>query len=122
MKTSVKYSQPVTLKDPVAVVQISGSIDGSNAALLEQTLNAQVNDGHAMIVIDVADVHYISSGALRAFMGCMRKCRSQNGDLRIANVQPNVAEVLEVSGLIGMFSLFETTNDAVKSFSQEAAS
>ncbi len=121
METDVKYSHPVKLKDPVAIVSISGSIDGSSSMLLEQVLNAQVNDGHAMIVADVGNVHYISSSALRAFMGSMRKCRAKDGDLRIAAVQPNVSEVLEVSGLTGMFSFFDTVDDAVKSFSKEAS-
>lgn len=100
----------------VVVIHVSGSIDGSNSINLEQVFNDQVNKGHIKLVADVADVHYISSSGLRALLGSMRACRAQDGDLRIASVQPTVAEVLEISGLAELFVFCDDVDSAVQSF------
>lgn len=105
-----------TIPASVAVVHVSGSIDGSNSISLEQVFSDQVNKGHIKLVADVTDVNYISSSGLRALLGSMRSCRAQDGDLRIAGVQPTVAEVLEISGLAELFVFCDDVDSAVQSF------
>jgi anti-anti-sigma factor len=102
--------------DTIVVIHIAGSIDGSNSIDLENVFNEQVTKGNTKLVADVANVHYISSSGLRAFLGSMRASREQEGDLRIAAVQPNVAEVLEISGLAELFVFCDNVDEAVQSF------
>ena len=46
-------------------IKISGRIDSSNAAEVEKNINAQIGDFDGDIVLDAAELEYISSAGLR---------------------------------------------------------
>jgi len=115
MQTTVNtHSLPTN--DSVVVIHISGSVDGHNSINLENVFNEQVKQGNTKLVADMTQVNYISSSGLRALLGSMRASREKEGDLRIAAVQPNVAEVLEISGLAELFVFCDDVAAAVQSF------
>ena len=91
--------------DTVVVIHISGSIDSSNAINLEHVFNEQVAKGNTKLVADVANVHYISSSDLRAFLGSVRASREKN-----------VAEVSEISGLAELFVFCDDVEAAGQRF------
>lgn len=99
------------------LLRVSGRIDGSVAPELGSKLRAITDAGKYKIVINMKDVTYASSACLRELIGAWKTCRRWNrGDLRLAELHPNVEKVLELTGLKDQFMIFPTEAEAVGSF------
>ena len=103
-------------RDGIATVAISGSVDGLTAETLLTTLQAHVEDGHTRLVVDLAAVEYTSSAGLRALLATVKEARRRGGDLRLAQINPNVRKVLELSGFVTILKIFAEVDEAVESY------
>ena len=103
-------------RDGIAIVAISGSVDGLTAEALLTTLQAHVEDGHTRLVVDLAAVEYTSSAGLRALLATVKEARRRGGDLRLAQINPNVRKVLELSGFVTILKIFAEVDEAVESY------
>ena len=59
----------------------------------------------------------LQGAALRELISTWKTCRRWNrGDMRLAEVNPNIRKVLDLTGLSGQFMIFDTEAEAVGSF------
>ena len=99
------------------LIRLGGRIDGSVAPELGSNLRDLTDTGRHKLVINMKDVNYASSAALRELISTWKNCRRWNrGDMRLAEVSPNMKKVLDLTGLISQFMVFETEAEAVGSF------
>ena len=97
--------------------RIGGRIDGSVAPELGSQLRIATDAGKYKIVINMKEVTYASSACLRELIGAWKTCRRWNrGDLRLAELNPNVDKVLDLTGLKTQFMTFASEAEAVGSF------
>lgn len=99
-----------------AVVTISGSVDGLTADTLLETLQGYVDAGHVHLVADLERVEYTSSAGLRALLATVKQARQRGGDLRLANINPTVRKVLELSGFTTIMKCYDDVEAAVVSY------
>jgi len=102
--------------DGVTLIEASGRIDSMNADELGATLSAEFERGSRQVVLDLANVSYMSSAGLRELVAAYRKFQDASGDLRLAQPSSRVQDVLEMSGLDTIFQIFATRLDAVGSY------
>jgi len=104
----------------VTLVTVSGRVDSSNAAELDNTLKGIMNDGIYSIVLNLSAVSYMSSAGLRALVSALRECKKHRGDVRLSEPSERVAEVLDLAGLTvaeaPLFQVFDDNITAVGSF------
>ncbi|MEP7200632.1 MAG: STAS domain-containing protein [Chloroflexota bacterium] len=102
----------------VDIVKVSGRVDHQTAPDLEKTLRGIVHEGRHNIVVDLADVAYISSAGLKALQATAKAARSGliGGDLRLAGLQPNIKEIFDQIGFTQLFKIYSDQVDAVGSF------
>jgi len=99
------------------LVRLGGRIDGSVAPELGAQLRSLTDSGRYKLVLNMKDVSYTSSAALRELISTWKNCRRWNrGDMRLAEVNPNIKKVLELTGLITQFLVYDTEAEAVGSF------
>jgi anti-sigma B factor antagonist len=99
------------------LVRLGGRIDGSVAPELGNSLRALIDDGHYKLVLNMKDVSYTSSAALRELISAWKNCRRWNrGDLRLAELSPNIQKVFELTGLDNQLQIYPTEVEAVGSF------
>ena len=77
-------------------VLISGRVDTSTSPILENELKNSF-DGCEYMVLDFADVEYISSAGLRVLLSS-HKVMSKKGGMKLKNVSDDVMEIFEVTG------------------------
>ena len=65
----------------VLTVKPVGRMDTATSPVLEQELESQI-DGVQEIVMDFADVEYISSGGMRVLLAVEQQLEEKNGSLR----------------------------------------
>jgi anti-anti-sigma factor len=100
-----------------ALVRLGGRIDGSVASDLGDKLRALTDAGQYKLVLNMKDVSYTSSAALRELISTWKACRRWNrGDMRLAEVSPNIRKVLDLTGLSTQFAIYETEAEAVGSY------
>lgn len=103
-------------KENAALVTIAGSVDGTTADALQTTLRGYVTEGHTHLVVDMGDVDYTSSAGLRALLATVKDARQRGGDLRLANIVPNVMKVLDLSGFTSILKTFADVDAALASY------
>ena len=108
IRTSLKRCDLITLE---------GRYDSETAPALEQALRESMDAGVYRIVLDVEQVSYFGSAAIRALIMAYKECRRFNrGDVRLANVNDRVRQVLEMAGILPLIQSFEDTVLAVGSY------
>lgn len=85
---------------PATVVIASGRLDFSAAAGFQSQLESLIGtaDGATALIIDCADLEYVSSAGLRAFLLAARSCQRGGRYFAACALQHAVREVFELSG------------------------
>ena len=102
--------------DGVTVLSLKGSIDAMTAPKITEYIHELVAKGSIKLVADFNGVDYTSSAGLRVLLGAIKETRAQSGDMRLANVQPDVLKVLNLSGFTNILKLFDDLDAAVASY------
>ena len=100
--------------DTADVVSLSGRLDSNTSAELDAVLKHLGDSGSFQIVLNLADVQYISSSGLRVMLICLRKMKKKQGALKIACLNPRVQEILFLAGFNRIFIFYETEEAALR--------
>lgn len=80
-------------------VRPGGRLDTATSPVLEKELHGYL-DGVRDIVMDFADVEYISSGGLRVLLAVEQLMEDRGGCLRLTHVNANIIEIFELVGFM----------------------
>jgi anti-sigma B factor antagonist len=100
----------------VNVVTVSGRVDSAAAPDLEKTLQDLLESRRHQLVMELAEVEYMSSAGLRALVSALKAAKKAGGDVVIARPSERVREVIDLAGLTSVFTMYEDTLEAVGSF------
>ena len=100
----------------VNVVSVSGRVDSAAAPDLEKTLQGLIDDRRNQIVVELAEVEYMSSAGLRALVSALKASKKGGGEVVIARPSPRVREVIDLAGLTPVFTMYDDTLEAVGAF------
>lgn len=99
------------VNDP-AVIVLRGELELADVpAVASHMIAASAACGS--VIVDLAGLAYISYGALGILGRAQAMTRALGGELLLAAPQGQVRVVLEVSGLIGVFSVYPTVQQAL---------
>jgi len=93
-------------------LRIVGRVDSSVSKVLEQKVSEVVSRDSA-IVVDLAEMNYVSSAGLRSFITLAKRARSSNRTIALCGMREEVAEIFEISGLLELFKIYDTVEAAV---------
>lgn len=69
------------------------------------------------LLISFANVDHLSSAALGTLITINNKVRDRKGQLRLANIDPQIYEVFKITKLDRIFQIHDTSEKAMASFS-----
>ena len=99
--------------DGALVLAPVGRIDSDTASTLEARLLLAAEHGDAQVVVDFAQVQYISSAGLRALLAGAKQVQNSGGAVALCGINMNVREVFEVSGFVSVFTVRDDRAEAV---------
>lgn len=99
------------------VVSIGGRVDSVVAMDFEQALTDALDEAGGSLVLDCADLAYMSSAGLRALLVAIKKANAAGGELFLCRVSTRIREVLDVSGFTRFTKLFDAVADAAAGLS-----
>ena len=92
-------------------------LDEANIQLIGEEITALVDaEASPKLLISFANVDHLSSAALGTLITVNNRVRAKAGQLRLANIDPQIHEVFVITRLNKLFSIHETSEDALKSF------
>ena len=97
MKTTIQE------QDGNVVAYLSGSLDTAAAAETEKAMNPLSEVEGKDIIIDCAELEYISSAGLRIFLGILQSAQAKGGHVYIKGINDNVRAVFTITGFSNIF-------------------
>lgn len=90
-----------TLEDKVLTVAVGGRLDTQTSPELEAALEY---DGVEKLVLDFAELDYLSSAGLRVLLAA-QKTMDKQGKMIIKNVNDTIMEVFEITGFADILTI-----------------
>jgi anti-sigma B factor antagonist len=85
---------------------------------VERQLDSLIAAHQVYLVINLEHLEYISSSGLRVLLAGIKRVKKEQGDIRLACLQPYVQEVFDIAGFTQLFQIFDREEDAVSSFTE----
>jgi anti-anti-sigma factor len=104
--------------DDVCVLHPAGRIDGNSSTEFQAKVMAAVDGAAGGVVVDFADVNYISSAGLRVLMNAMRQRKDHH--LAVAALKPVINEIFEIARFQHVVKIFGSVELAVNSWEKPA--
>ncbi len=95
----------VRLNGPKLVVDASGPLSG----LVEV-------GGHRKLLLDFAEVQFLSSAALGVLMGLRKRVAAVGGELRLCRLDPLLLELFRLTNLEKLFRIYDDEREALARF------
>lgn len=91
-------------------------LDEANIQQIGDEIGALVeSETPPRIVISFSNVDHLSSAALGTLITIHNKVNSRQGQLRLANIDPQIYEVFEITKLNKLFEIYESAEEAIAS-------
>jgi anti-anti-sigma factor len=98
----------------VTLISVQGRLDSLTSPNLETHLLPLVLT-EQLIVLDLAEVEYISSAGLRVFLLIAKTSNKNPCDFVICGVRDNISQIIEMSGFSSILKIKATLEDALSS-------
>ncbi len=101
----------------VLVIQVQeDNLDASNVRAFRDGMQALIKD-KTRVVLDMSNLKFVDSSGLGALISCLRETNGRKGDFRLSNMSRSVLALFELMRMHRVFSIHETADGAVASFS-----
>jgi anti-anti-sigma factor len=111
----------------ITVIELTGRMTVDNIYSLTKSIEKNVfpftgkiedsaGKSSSSVILDMAGVEAIDSSGIGTILFLAKKCRALGGDLKIASAPPEVKMVIQIVNFDKIFHIFNTLDDAVKSY------
>lgn len=109
--------------DGVSVVSFNGRIVlGPESSALRERVKSLLAEGKKKIVLNMKDVTYIDSAGLGMLVALHVSARGQGAEVHLCNLGEKFHDVLQLTRLLTIFSVYDTEAEAIRAFKPGAAS
>lgn len=99
--------------DDIVVMVISGPMDVATTPGLRDSLVRLIDEGHHRLVLDLNGVDFVDSIGLGAIVGLVHRLRPHDGSLAMAAPSAQVRNIFQITQLVRVIALYDTTDAAV---------
>lgn len=100
----------------VLVISIKGEIDHHSAQYISKKIDSEIiSNNIKKIVFDFSNVSFMDSSGIGVIIGRYRNIQTLRGKAAIANVNPYIKKVFEMSGIPAVISLYDNLDSAINS-------
>ncbi len=91
--------------DGKTIIEVGGYLDAINAEEFQQFVDNMADDDTAHVVVDCANLEYISSSGLRVFITLLKKAQGNGGKVEVQNLNATVREIFDMTDFSPLFGL-----------------
>ncbi len=100
----------------VELIKLDGKLDVHSTPFVLELLDDLVEDNVRKIILDMGKVKFISSYGLGTLVTTLKNIQENGGTLKLASLREEIKVPMEVTGLLSKFEVFDTPDEAIKSF------
>lgn len=100
----------------VLIIYVKGRLDAMSSMDAEKQIFNFIDDGHTKIVLNFAELDYLSSVGMRLLLRATKKLKSLAGKLVVCHVSISVMDILKMSGFDHVIEFARTEEEALKKF------
>ena len=93
------------------VVTLTGELNGKTYPVLENKLDQLLEERPTVIVLDMAEVNYLSSAGIRVILKTKKMLTAYNGRLVFMNLQPQIKKVFEIINALPSMRVFKDLHE-----------
>lgn len=86
-------------------VQLSGRLDTAAATEIAPEFQALAEQASKHIILDCAQLEYISSSGLRLFLALRKESAAKGGKLQVQAINADIRQVFMMTGFISLFEI-----------------
>ncbi len=101
---------------PVVVKRMPERLNLKQARAFLQEVGPFITSDRPQIVFDCAHIRQMDAAGVDMLLQCMAEVMKRDGDLKLAALSPQAAVVLELTRTDRLFEIYESSTDAVRSF------
>ena len=105
-----------TRRGDTLVVMPAGLLTAESAPAFQAHLLGRIDAGEASLLLDLAQLDYISSAGLRSLLIAAKRAQSAEGRLAVCALTTNVREVFRISGFDTIIDVHPDRDAALRSF------
>lgn len=113
-----EFNAGITETGNVQIIELSGFLDAHTAPRLENTFNELLTRQQYRVVVNFRNLKYISSAGLGVFMAFIETMRSNGGDIKLTEMQPNVYNIFDLLGFPLLYEIYPTQQEGIEKFNQ----
>jgi anti-sigma B factor antagonist len=102
------------VENEIYIVDIVGNLDTNTAPDADNQLTELMDQGVKKIVINFDKLDFITSAGLRVFLAASKRIKSEEGDIRICNLNETVQEVFDISGFSTILNVFGSLEQSLE--------
>ena len=88
------------------VVEVIGRLDTTNAIEFEKLIQPLLTQSNPDYIVNCSGINYISSSGLRQFLTLQKWVLSNQGQMVLRNMLPEIKEIFDMTGFSSIF-IFE---------------
>jgi anti-anti-sigma factor len=97
-------------------VVIEGNILQENVEVLKTRFHDMIDNGKILIILNMAKSNYVSSLCLAVIVDVKNRLAQVKGDLKIANVNRLIRNLLEITNLVKKIEIHDSIEEAIQAF------
>jgi len=106
----------------VTVLELMGRFVDDHTDIFREAMNRLVRQGRQKVVLNFDQVDYVDSSGLGMLVSRYIRLSTHDGQLKLCNLHRRSFRVLEITKLLTVFPMYESEDDAVRSFQEPGAS
>ena len=113
MSDSLHEAQRTPANGRPYIVRLCRDVDVYVAAEVEKLLAPVLADGHAHVVVSLAQARSIDSVGLGVLLGALQRVRRRGGTFALVCTHPQIRKAFDITGLRHVVALFHDEDEAV---------
>jgi anti-sigma B factor antagonist len=103
----------VHVVDDMQVFELIGSLDIATSPTVRAALTSASERGSHRLIVDLTAVDFLDSTGLGALIGGQRRAKEFGGEVRLVAKEGQILRLLRITGLLKVFAVYPTLEDAV---------
>jgi anti-anti-sigma factor len=114
METQIQLTcEEIAGKSDARIVRFIGDLDATNVDYTTEHIFNYFSDGINKIIADFKQLRYVNSTGLGVLLHFNKSAKEKGGCFKIANLNENVYEIIEIIGAASLLDIYDELEDAL---------
>jgi anti-anti-sigma factor len=103
-------------KGDIVIIRVTGRLDAASSPQLEKKIHSIIDTGHFKLILNLADVEYLSSAGMRLMLSLSKKLKNLEGKVVACHINDEVMEVIKMAGFNQVLEIYPTEEECFSHF------